>query len=238
MLIPLDDEIWSRLYGPYGLQDVAGILEALKASWDEETAQDLFWEKLHHQDDLYPVTYAALPWLWEMRRGQLDQETALFLSHAVHCAVFPRDSGIAGIGARGKFNGLSLRVVDHQKGWLNGAHLTQNDLLKVKALEDWLDATKGTICKACLALVAQADGWVARCLTSGFLALRGAWNAEFALDSWPELADVEPMTVRDIDALKTLWKMASGQNAELDACLAHLLGDDLPNVDQMEMPLG
>ncbi|MEO9516423.1 MAG: hypothetical protein ABJH45_08940 [Paracoccaceae bacterium] len=64
--IPLTDPIWSRLYGPYGFMDVPSILKSLEKSWDKDLAEDLFWEALHHQDDLYPATYATLPWLMKL----------------------------------------------------------------------------------------------------------------------------------------------------------------------------
>lgn len=60
-LIPLDDPVWGVLYGPYGVEDVPGALRRLSEGWDTAVAEDLFWERLHHQETLYPVTYAALP---------------------------------------------------------------------------------------------------------------------------------------------------------------------------------
>jgi hypothetical protein len=61
--IAFADNIWSRLYGPYGNRSVELQLRMLSEKWDNAVAKELFWEELHHQDDIYPATFAALPWL-------------------------------------------------------------------------------------------------------------------------------------------------------------------------------
>ena len=57
---------WGRLYGPYGNRPVNNQLRALSQNWDDAAAKHLFFEELHHQDDIYPATYASLPWLVEL----------------------------------------------------------------------------------------------------------------------------------------------------------------------------
>ncbi len=125
MLISLDDFIWPRLYGPYGHEDVAGALSQLARVWDGDVAQDLFWEKLHHQDTLYPATYAALPWLWKFDQEQHTKgaETLEFLSHVLACAVAQHG------GVSATYNGLSLDFRDHHHDWIDDdKYLTPQDM--------------------------------------------------------------------------------------------------------------
>ena len=111
MKISLSAPIWSRLYGPYGVEDVAGGLRRLQTEWDEEVARDLYWEKLHHQETLYPVTYAALPWLWDMPSCPPSEQKnrLMFFSHVIDCALS------AGRDPSGLYQGLGLRFEDHQQ---------------------------------------------------------------------------------------------------------------------------
>ncbi len=110
--LPLGHPIWARLYGPHGLQDVAGIMCALSEKWDDQQAQDLFWEELHHQEDLYPVTYATLPWLWNMAISEpaAREEAACFLSWVIRCALAHRASEQS---ENMRYRGLSLDAETH-----------------------------------------------------------------------------------------------------------------------------
>ncbi|MGL4236860.1 hypothetical protein [Tabrizicola sp.] len=63
MLIRLSDPIWSRLYGPCGNFDVTGHIGRLLNGWNKAIADELFGDRLHHQESFYPVTYASIPWL-------------------------------------------------------------------------------------------------------------------------------------------------------------------------------
>lgn len=85
MKIALDDPVWNRLHSAYGVQDVAGPLRKLHDNWDSALANDLFWNKLHHQDTLYPATYAALPWLWPLVGKHAGARSALlgFFAHEI-----------------------------------------------------------------------------------------------------------------------------------------------------------
>jgi hypothetical protein len=48
MKLALDDDIWARLYGPYGNRAVNTLLAQLAERWDPEVAKHLFWDELHH----------------------------------------------------------------------------------------------------------------------------------------------------------------------------------------------
>lgn len=116
-LIPLDAPVWERLYGPYGIDDVSDILCSFQTRWDRELAQDLFWERLHHQESVYPVTYAAVPWLFSIAPNLTPEQRAellIFLSWVIRCMLIPCDLD----EGRGKFNGLSLSLRDHHHHWI------------------------------------------------------------------------------------------------------------------------
>ncbi len=170
MLIPPDDPIWQRLYGPYGAKEVVTFLQQLDDVWDEALAHDLFWGLLHHQEDLYPVTYAALPWLWRMaeRREDGRVETLQFLSWVIYCAMQPD-----GIIARGRYRGLSTDPAAHHHPWLTEAErLSPDDRPVLAALEQWFSDTAGSIAAASLAAVPKGDKFLAGYLTVGPAALR------------------------------------------------------------------
>lgn len=147
MLIPLADPIWARLYGPYGVQDVAGDLVSLSVSWDSALADQLFWERLHHQETLYPVTYAALPWLREIARRdpRARQDVLAFLSWVVYCALYPSEG-------REPLAGLSLDLADHRLKWLPVQNwLTETDLPVLRGLGVWAEAEFPRIAEDCIA---------------------------------------------------------------------------------------
>ncbi|KPA20953.1 hypothetical protein shim_28690 [Shimia sp. SK013] len=85
MTIPLNHPIWPNLYGPYDREDISPILSQLSQAWDQDLADDLYWEKLHHQDTLYPVTFAALPILW--RIAPRDFINLNFFAHILRCTA-------------------------------------------------------------------------------------------------------------------------------------------------------
>ena len=141
MKISLNDPIWGRLYGPYGLEPVAEILTSLSDKWDEDIARDLFWEKLHHQETLYPATYAALPWLWDIAKAHKParMETAGFLSWVIYCALDQVEARSAfGDAFPVRSNGLELATKAHAHPWLpKDCLLTDDDVEVLKALENW-----------------------------------------------------------------------------------------------------
>ncbi|WP_421701388.1 hypothetical protein [Aliiroseovarius sp.] len=142
MKIALDDPIWGRLYGPHGVEPVPDILEKLLEGWDEELANDLFWNKLYHQEDLYPVTYAALPWLWDVQKQHPEARAYVLgaLSIFVHAMFYPPQWSKTARSCP-PFPGLSLQVEDHHWDWLKPEeHLSQSDVQILAKLEGWLSA--------------------------------------------------------------------------------------------------
>lgn len=147
MLIPLADPIWARLYGAYGVEDVAGDLASLSVSWDSALADRLFWERLHHQETLYPVTYAALPWLRDIARRdpRARRDVLLFLSWIVYCALYPGEG-------QGPLAGLSLDLAEHRLKWVPVQNwLTEADLPVLRGLSDWAEAEFSQIAEDCIA---------------------------------------------------------------------------------------
>ena len=178
MLIPLSDPILSRLYGPYGVQDVPGILGQLAQHWQADLARTLYWDRLFHQDDLYPVTFAALPWLWQFvaRRDPPDRDALIFFSRVLLYAGRP-DAG------QGKYQGLSLAVSDHAQPWLpDEIRLRPDDMPVLAQLEAWFDQNAEAISAACLDAVTPDDSHASANLCAGFCGLRGS-EAAAQIDS-------------------------------------------------------
>lgn len=174
MRIPLDDGLWKRLYGPYGNRSVNGMLEKLAAGWDDKLAEDLFWEELHHQDSVYPATYAALPWLIAIapKDGKGHEETQLFLSHIVYCACASFQPAEA-CRENVTFRGLSMKAADHHHAWLQEEErLTEADMAVLAGVEQWFVRNVEKIATDCLQLVGDDLGISAYAL-EGFAALRG-----------------------------------------------------------------
>jgi hypothetical protein len=187
MKVPLDDPIWPRLYGPYGVQNVNENLAKLNADWDTELANNLYWEKLHHQDDVYPVTFAALPWLWDMKPESNAKLIDLycFISDVVFCAnCYVPPSNFPTI-PKGKFRGLSLEIPHHAHSWLPSAqHLRPKDRDTLLALETWFENNCENMANTTLNATAHVDGMTAVHLCSGFLELRKAENVALAIGLW------------------------------------------------------
>jgi len=176
MKIDLEDEIWSRLYGPYGNRSVNVQLKNLFREWDISVAKELFWEELHHQDDVYPATYASLPWLVALSPStdEAFEETYLFLSHVIHCACSVGGTGCDGTGPRGKYRGISTKIADHQHSWIPEREwLTAEDLLVLTKLEQWFTENHLTIAERCLSL-ATFDLMLSAYALEGFATANGS----------------------------------------------------------------
>lgn len=217
MLIPLSDPIWSRLYGPYGVQGVHSTLDQLAQAWSTKLSDTLYWEMLFHQDTLYPVTYAALPWLWQMTRQRqpADTDALVFFSRVLLCAS---DSA----SPQGQYPGLSLEVGDHAKPWLPAEIRLQPDDMKTLAqLESWFHQNAEDIASACLDAVPADDAYAAMALCVGFCGLRGGISAATLLEMWADghpLEDIEEeisLSTQDISALTDLWHRLNGRNPQV-----------------------
>jgi hypothetical protein len=176
MLVPLSLPVWARLYGPYGVQDVAGDLASLSALWDSAVADRLLWERLHHQETLYPVTYAALPWLRDIARRdtRARRDVLLFLSWIVYCALYPTEG-------QGPLAGLSLDLADHRRKWLPVQDwLVETDLPLLRGLSDWAEAEFPRIAEDCIAAMTGEEdhrrvsnlAWAPLSTWTGFTAAR------------------------------------------------------------------
>ena len=60
MKLALEDQIWKRIYGPYGNKSVNTLRAQLSDQWDTAIAEKLFGEELHHQNDIYPARLLQL----------------------------------------------------------------------------------------------------------------------------------------------------------------------------------
>ena len=152
MKISLDDPIWGRLYGPYGVEPVPEILAKLLEGWDEELANDLFWNKLYHQETLYPVTYAAVPWLWQITQDQERARTEVLVFLASVLSLSRNHD------REGQLNGLPLRNADQwQARAVLKYQLTVRDFADLGKLEQGYLALEGEIAQACLAQASVVD---------------------------------------------------------------------------------
>lgn len=238
MLIPLSDPIWSRLYGPYGVQDVHRVLGQLEQLWTVELSNKLYWEMLFHQDDLYPVTFAALPWLWQMvgQRAQPDRDALIFFSMVLLCA----GRGEAG---HGKYLGLSLEADDHAKSWLPLENrLRPDDMQTLARLEIWFSQNAKGIATACLEAVTADDAHAAAVLSAGFCGLRGSYAAANLLQMWADghhweaIKEEVTLSAQDIATLTALWHRLNGKNPEIASFIQEYVG--LTPHDSGQLDLG
>lgn len=183
-LAPLDlsHPLWTRLYGPYGIRDVAGQLGHLAARWDGRAAQHLFWEELHHQEDLYPVSYAALPWLDRIApdHGAEREPVLEFWAQALFCARRQ-------LGEGEPFAGLSLRAADHAHPWIaEDRRLGEGDMVLLAAQARWLAAEGDRLAGLCLAAVPAGLPLLAAHLAGGYAGWHGARDLPHAMRMWAE----------------------------------------------------
>ncbi|MBY5971068.1 hypothetical protein KUV28_01855 [Ferrimonas balearica] len=178
MRLELSDPIWTRLYGPYGVRDVPGQLGRLAARWDAEEAQHLFWEELHHQEELYPVSYAALPWLVEI--APQSEPVLEFYAQALFCAQRQSDAGA-------RFRGLSLEAADHAHPWLPAdRRLREEDMAALAAMGAWLDGAGDGLARLCLDRVPAERPFVAVQLAGGHAGWHGARDLPHAMQMWAD----------------------------------------------------
>lgn len=224
MMIAFSDEIWGRLYGPYGNRSVNRQLASLTKQWDNAVAKELFWEELHHQDDIYPATFAALPWLVKLSPMSDEgfEEAQLFLSHIVHCACTLGGTGCDGTGPRGKYRGLSMEISDHQHSWIpENEWLTLNDLPILISLEQWFADNCAIIAEDCLRILGS-DQVVSSYALEGFATMHGSSRVAFSTQMFASGEDVDVIRQelgdydeRDTIAVKKLYPHIHERNTEL-----------------------
>ncbi|MEX0302878.1 MAG: hypothetical protein AB3N24_10675 [Leisingera sp.] len=148
--IPFSHPVWTRLYGPYGNQSGPQQLQALVSEWDQHAADALYWDQLYHQQSLYPLTYAALPWLWPL--APRTTGNLYFFSHAAACALSNSDDWDDAPDPQQRLTGLSLVCRRHAHDWIPQAqHLTSEDMGLLAGLERWFLATVPDLATAALA---------------------------------------------------------------------------------------
>ncbi|MTH98711.1 hypothetical protein [Roseibium sp. RKSG952] len=207
----------------------------LDKSWDEDIAKDLFWEKLHHQEDLYPVTFAAFPWLWRFSGRESHKNTDIldFLSFTMKCARSSlEDDGAT--GTEGKFRGLSLSLSDHQKSWIpEHCHMTNEDMGTLAALEDWYSANCGDIANICVDAVDGNNDYLDAILSVGYASLHGGDAAAGLIIGWAdklepeEILEYSPLQSWDVSALSALSKLLRSKNDRLAGFLDETVGPHL-----------
>lgn len=227
-LIPLDDPIWSRLYGAYGVRDVPGKLRQLNTAWNEDVAQELFWEELHNQETLYPVTYAALPWLWEIGRNQAELPISLvmFCSHVLFCVVSENGDSSGSNQAEGELCGVSLNATDHEHDWIpKEKHLTNDDMGLLHRVQAWFNENKQELSDQCLSCIALGDAQRAPHLAIGPVALAGGLRVAYAIEMWSEGEPIDdiieeyPPERPDAQVASAFATRIAGQAQELSAFL-------------------
>ena len=70
-MLSLDDSRWALLEGGYRTPvDVRPLLTRLETDPDPQAAWDALWQELHHQGDVGPASFAAVPHLVRIHRAR------------------------------------------------------------------------------------------------------------------------------------------------------------------------
>src|SRR5207248_41909 len=68
-MLPLDDPKWATYNGGYRIPYDASVpLSRLMRDGASDELWDELWQNLHHQGDVGPASFAAIPWLLEFVR--------------------------------------------------------------------------------------------------------------------------------------------------------------------------
>lgn len=75
ILLAWNSDVWGKLMGPYGTgENVPALLQQLIQNYDQEIADELFEEYLFHQNTIYTITYAVVPYLVQIACSIKDPE--------------------------------------------------------------------------------------------------------------------------------------------------------------------
>lgn len=138
--LPLDHPLWEKLYGPYGGKHVAAILGDLLANKITDTGQDFCFEMVPAFPHLFPLTYAAAPWMFEF--ATKIRPPYLFgmikLATLVQLGTGPDRFNEATNSRQktGKFLGLPTSLPElHQSCTPNSLRIDENDLAAILRIE-------------------------------------------------------------------------------------------------------
>lgn len=242
MRIPLSDPIWSRLASAYGVQHVNKILSDLSRNWDEALARDLFWEKLHHQQSLYPATFAALPWTMHIHdaRDEAELETLIFISYVLYLTCTFHKGASEGVHRPGADTPLSHFRIPGAEG------LPISDQPVLRALETWLIDTASALARACLAalpLPGRTESEArALALALADAALHGHFQAACVLEMLSdgfdpdEIVEELELTQDDRPGLVRLAKQLDPTHPDLGATILACTGLHRPDPNQLTLP--
>ncbi|EBA15809.1 hypothetical protein RSK20926_14299 [Roseobacter sp. SK209-2-6] len=211
--IPFSDPIWDRLYGAYEAHSCPDTLRSLCADWSQERANALFWEDLYHQGSLYPLTYAALPWLWETAPRTLDN---LYFFSTIVAAAYASDEGYAGAPPfPRKWNGLPLHEEAHHHSYRpKETWLTKGDMLALSNLQNWFELhAEDMAMSAYRSIQAGNTQHEVAYLSEGFCAIKGcSWANGFLQMLADECDDEEldeALPEMEVSDLEMLMKLAA-----------------------------
>ncbi|MFF2176198.1 hypothetical protein ACFVT8_07045 [Lysinibacillus sp. NPDC058147] len=95
-MLELTSAVWANLTGPYGSgENVPALLQRLKQAYDKETVDALFENYLFHQNTIYTVTYAAVPYLMQIAWSTNFPEVQHHLF--IICGIIEASRGDSGI---------------------------------------------------------------------------------------------------------------------------------------------
>lgn len=86
-MLSLTSTKWELLDGPYGNGGhIPSLITSLQQNYDQEQANELYYEELYHQNTIYSCTYAAVPYLAQMALDSSDLRTQLDITMV--CGMF------------------------------------------------------------------------------------------------------------------------------------------------------
>jgi|ERR1700757_2629220 hypothetical protein len=140
-MLSFDDERWNNLTGGYKtLFDPRPSLRKLDTQQDIAAAWEELWEELHHQGDVGDASYAAVPELVRIHRGQRVADWNLY--------------AIVAIIELARTESHNPPVPD----WLREEYLSSIQELAQMATKDILSAEGSETKRAILSVIAIAKG--------------------------------------------------------------------------------
>ncbi|MGE7694465.1 hypothetical protein ACQKNC_10130 [Lysinibacillus sp. NPDC094177] len=107
-MLELTSAVWGNLTGPYGSGDyVPALLHRLKQAYDQKTVDALFEDYLFHQNTIYTVTYATVPYLMQIACSTNYPEVRHHLF--IICGIIEANRGDSGFPT-------ALKILDEHIG--------------------------------------------------------------------------------------------------------------------------